>query len=287
MITLIVNVEYFIVAFLAGIIGALFGIGGGIIIVPALTVLFGLDIKLAIGASIVAVVATSVSTTGSYVKEDLVNMRLGIFLEVGTSFGALAGAIISVYLQSTQLVIIFSLVVVYAAYVMYKSSKIPEHLQFAEKNDYLAQKFRLDGRYAEKNGDNQADSDKPKVSHYYVDHVPEMLGISVGAGIASGLLGVGGGFIKVPALVKVSKLPMKAASATSNFMIGVTASTSAIVLFKLGRVDPLIAVPVAFGTLIGALLGAKLIHYIDATSLRSYFAGLLFLIAVYLFVGAL
>ena len=285
LISIIVNLEYFIVAFIAGIIGALFGIGGGIIIVPALTVLFGLDIKLAIGASIVAVVATSVSTTGSYVKEDLVNMRLGIFLEVGTSFGALAGAIISVYLKSTELIIIFSLVVVYAAYVMYKSSKIPENLQFAEKNDFLAEKFRLDGRYAEKNGNNG--NETSKASHYYVDHVPEMLGISVGAGIASGLLGVGGGFIKVPALVKISKLPMKAASATSNFMIGVTASTSAIVLFKLGRVDPLIAVPVAFGTLIGALLGSKLIHYIDATNLRSYFAGLLFLIAIYLFVGAL
>ncbi len=285
LISIIVNLEYFIVAFIAGIIGALFGIGGGIIIVPALTVLFGLDIKLAIGASIVAVVATSVSTTGSYVKEDLVNMRLGIFLEVGTSFGALAGAIISVYLKSTELVIIFSLVVVYAAYVMYKSSKIPENLQFAEKNDFLAEKFRLDGRYAERNGNNG--NETPKASHYNVDQVPEMLGISVGAGIASGLLGVGGGFIKVPALVKISKLPMKAASATSNFMIGVTASTSAIVLFKLGRIDPLIAVPVAFGTLIGALLGSKLIHYIDATNLRSYFAGLLFLIAIYLFIGAL
>ena len=122
---------------------------------------------------------------------------------------------------------------------------------------------------------------------YYVDKVPEIFGVSMGAGLASGLLGVGGGFIKVPALVKISKIPMKNASATSNFMIGVTAATSAIVYLKNGFVDPLIAVPVAFGTLIGALIGSRLMRHIDATKLRGYFAVLLVLIAIQLFTKGL
>ncbi len=282
MIDIVSNCSYFIVAFLAGIIGALFGIGGGIIIVPTLTLAFGLDPHIAIGASIVAVVATSVASTGAYVKEDLVNMRLGMFLEVGTSFGALVGAITAAYLKNNELLILFSVILTYASYTMYRSSKTPEHLQFAAKNDFLAEKFHLNGRYEEKH----SNIDGTNVINYNVENVPEVLGISVGAGIASGLLGVGGGFIKVPALVKLSKLPMKAASATSNFMIGVTASTSAIVYLKLGYVDPLIAVPVAFGTLFGAVLGARLIHYIDASKLRAYFAGLLVLIAIRLFIQA-
>ena len=286
MIDILSNFNYFIVAFLAGIIGALFGIGGGIILVPTLTLAFGLPAHEAIGASIVAVVATSVASTGSYVKEDLVNMRLGMFLEVGTSFGALVGAITAYYLKNNELLIIFSLVLIYAAYVMFQSSRTPENLQFAPKNDFLAEKFHLNGRYAEKYAKSSNGSNGSNVINYNVEKVPEMLGISVGAGIASGLLGVGGGFIKVPALVKLSKLPMKAASATSNFMIGVTASTSAIVYLKLGYVVPTTAVPVAFGTLFGALLGSKLIHYIDASKLRAYFALLLVLIAIRLFIQA-
>lgn len=287
MIDLVLNFEYFILAFLAGIIGALFGIGGGIIIVPALTILFGIAPQYAAGASIVAVVATSVASTGTYVKDDLVNMRLGMFLEVGTSFGALIGAFSLAILNESEIFFIFSLVLLYAAFMMYKSSKIPEHLQFAKENDKLAEFFHLNGRYTEIKGNNNNGDESKIIHHYKVDKTPAMLGISVGAGMASGLLGVGGGFIKVPALVKVSKLPMKAASATSNFMIGVTASTSAIVLLKLGYVDPLIAVPVAFGTLFGALLGSKLIKYIDATSLRAYFALLLVLIAIKLFTQAI
>lgn len=284
MIDLVVTSEYFILAFVTGIIGALFGIGGGIIIVPSLSLLFGVPLKYAIGASIVAVVATSVASTGTYVKDDLVNMRLGMFLEVGTSFGALVGAMLLANLHSSVVELLFSIVLIYAAYIMYKSSKTPENKQFAEKNDKLAEFFKLNGRYTEKKGNNSTEDEV--IHHYNVTKTPAMLGISVGAGMASGLLGVGGGFIKVPALVNISKLPMKAASATSNFMIGVTASTSAIVLIKLGYVDPLLAVPVAFGTLFGALLGSRLIRYIDASSLRSYFAVLLVLISIRLFIGA-
>ena len=283
MIDVVLSFEYFIVAFGAGIIGAIFGIGGGIIIVPALTILFGLDVHLAIGASIVSVVATSLSATGTYVKEEKVNMRLGLFLEIGTAFGALLGAFIAVFLEEKVLFIIFSVVLLYAAYVMYQSSKIPEHLQLASENDWIAEKLHLDGKYPEiiRNTNNEEERiNKP----YPVQNTPHVFGISIGAGIASGLLGVGGGFIKVPTLVKVSKLPMKAAAATSNFMIGVTASTSAIVYLKHGYVYPVLAIPVAFGTLFGALLGSVLVRYIHPTKLRAYFALLLVLISIRLFI---
>lgn len=282
MIDVILSFEYFLVAFGAGIIGALFGIGGGIIIVPALTILFGLDIHIAVGASIVSVVATSLSATGTYVKQDIVNMRLGLFLEIGTAFGALLGAFIAVYLENDALFIIFSAVLLYASYIMYQSSKIPEHLQLASENDWFADKLQLDGNYSE-NVPNSNNETETINKHYNVQNTPQVFGISIGAGVASGLLGVGGGFIKVPTLVKVSKLPMKAASATSNFMIGVTAATSAIVYLKHGYVYPVIAIPVAFGTLIGALLGSILIRYVHPMKLRAYFALLLVFISIRLF----
>lgn len=273
---LITYLEYFIVAFLAGIIGALLGVGGGIIIVPALTIIFNLDIHLAIGASIVAVVGTSVASTGTYVKDNLVNMRLGIFLEVATSLGAVIGALLAPKLGK-ELFILFAIVLIYAAYTMFTSSRIAEHLQIAKKNHKIAEYLHLEGKYINNSGED------PELKPYFVEKVPEIFGVSMGAGLASGLLGVGGGFIKVPALVKVSKIPMKNASATSNFMIGVTAATSAIIYLKNGFVDPLIAVPVAFGTLVGALLGSRIMRRVDATNLRAYFAFLLVIIAIQLF----
>ena len=140
---------YFVMALLTGIIGALFGIGGGIIIVPTLTIIFGIPFKVAVGASIVAVVATSVASTGTYVKDDLVNMRLGMFLEVGTSFGALVGAVVAVYLQNEILYLIFAPVLLYAAYIMYTSSKRSEHSQLATKNDSIANTLHLNGSFTE------------------------------------------------------------------------------------------------------------------------------------------
>jgi hypothetical protein len=285
LIDIILSSEYFVIAFIAGIIGALFGIGGGIIIVPTLTLILGMDIHLAIGASIVSVVATSVAATGTYVKEDIVNMRLGMFLEMGTSSGALFGAFLAIYLQNKVLFLIFSLVLLYASYIMYQSSKIPEHLQFAPKNDWLATKFHLDGIYSELHSNSNNEKEKAS-THYYVQKTPQVFGISIGAGIASGLLGVGGGFIKVPALVNLSRLPMKAASSTSNFMIGVTAATSALVYLKNGYVNPVTAIPIAFGTLLGALLGSILIRYLHPTKLRTYFALLLIFVSIRLFFQA-
>ena len=280
MIDIILTLGYFITAFIAGIIGALLGIGGGIILVPALTIGFGMNIKLAIGASLTAVVATSSTAASSYIKKGLSNIRLGLFLEAGTAMGALLGAMIAVSLNKEVLLFFFSIVVLYASYLMYASSKQSEASQLALKNDRIADMFQLQDNYI------NLDKEDSPVGKYYVDKVPEMFGVSMFAGMASGLLGVGGGFIKVPALSRVSKLPIKAAAATSTFMIGVTAGTSALVYLNAGFIDPILAVPTALGTLFGSLIGARLIHVIHGNKIKVYFAILLVFIAIQLFLKA-
>ena len=272
-----VTFGYFITAFIAGIIGALLGIGGGIILVPALTIIFNLNVKLAIGASLTAVVATSSTAASSYIKDGLSNIRLGLFLEAGTACGALLGALIAVSLPTNILLLLFSIVVLYSSYIMYASSKTSELSQMAKQNDRIAEYFQLQDNYV------SSDNNDSNVKKYYVDNVPGMFGVSMFAGMASGLLGVGGGFIKVPALSKISKLPIKAAAATSTFMIGVTAGTSALVYLNAGFIDPILAVPTALGTLFGALIGARLIHVIHGNKIKVYFAILLVFIAIQLF----
>lgn len=280
MLSFALTLGYFITAFIAGIVGALLGIGGGIILVPALTILFGMNIKLAIGASLTAVVATSSTAAASYIKNGLSNIRLGLFLEAGTSLGALLGALIAVSLNKEVLLFFFAIVVLYASYLMYASSKQSEASQLAEKNDKIADMFQLQDNYVTFKGEEQS------ASKYYVDRVPAMFGVSMFAGMASGMLGVGGGFIKVPALSRLSKLPIKAAAATSTFMIGVTAGTSALVYLNAGFIDPILAVPTALGTLFGSLIGARLIRYVHGNKIKLYFAILLILIAIQLFLKA-
>lgn len=277
MIDLLLAFEYLAIALFAGLIGALVGIGGGIILVPILVLVFDLPFHVAVGASITAVVATSITSTSSYIRNGLVNIRLGLFLEIGTAFGALSGAILAIYLKEDILFVIFSIVLVYAAYAMYASSKKSEISQLALKNDFLAEKLHLQAKYI--NLDNEPVSNED----YFVENTPAIFGISIGAGIASGLLGVGGGFIKVPALVKISKLPMKSASATSNFMIGVTAGTSALVYLAAGYIDPIVAIPVSLGAVFGASIGVRLLKHIPGNEIRVLFAILLIFVAVQMF----
>ena len=280
MIDVIATFSYFVVAFLAGIVGALLGIGGGIILVPTLNIVFNIPLKIAIGASLTAVVATSSTAASSYIKNGLSNIRLGLVLESGTALGALIGAVIAVYSPTQVLLFFFSIVVLYASYVMYSSSKISDLKQLADKNDTFADFFQLQDKYI------NLDKEQSSINEYFVDHVPSMFGVSMFAGLASGLLGVGGGFIKVPALSRISKLPIKAAAATSTFMIGVTAGTSALVYFNAGFIDPILAVPTALGTLFGALIGAQLIKVIHGNKIKVYFAILLVLISIQLFLKA-
>ena len=271
--------EFFITAFLAGILGALLGIGGGIIIVPVLSLFFHVPIHLAIGASIVAVVATSSASATVYVKEGFSNIRLGMFLEIFTSAGALVGAIAVFHISGNILSILFSVLLLIAARSMHSSAKSGKVFDLAMHNDRMAERLRLNGGYI--------DPFSSAKVEYFVEKTPQMAGVSLVAGVASGLLGVGGGFIIVPAMVDLGKIPMKAASATSNFMIGVTAGTSAIILFTAGFVDPTLTAPIALGTLFGAFVGSRLMGKLPSRHLKEAFAVLLLFVSLQLFLKAL
>lgn len=276
MIDPILTINFYVIALFAGILGSLLGIGGGLVIVPVLTVIFDIPIHTAIGASITAVVATSITSASSYVKEGLSNIRLGMFLEAGTTLGTLTGAIVAASISNNFLFIIFACLMVYSAYSMFRSRGIKnEFNELASQNDKLANILRLDGEYF--------DTKLKSPVHYYVRRTPIMLGVSYTAGILSGLLGVGGGVIKVPALVRICRLPIKAASATSNFMMGMTGAASALVYLRNDFIDPYIAAPVALGTLCGSLIGVRVMKRVNSSTLRLAFSVILAIVSIELF----
>jgi uncharacterized membrane protein YfcA len=238
----------------AGVLGALLGLGGGIIIVPALTLLLKIDIRYAIGASIVSVIATSSGAAASYVKEHMTNLRVAMLLEMATTTGALAGAFLAGVLGGKWLFIIFGVVMGLTALDMLRGKRAGAEAG-AERRDPLADRLGLHAGYY--------DASLAKRVEYRVAHTPFGLAISCIAGIVSGLLGIGGGAIKVPAMNLVMGIPMKVATATSNLMIGVTAAASAGVYFMRGDLDPFVAAPVAAGVLIGAVSGSRILGRID------------------------
>ncbi|MEJ2745344.1 MAG: sulfite exporter TauE/SafE family protein, partial [bacterium] len=260
-------------SFCAGILGALLGIGGGIIIVPALTLLLGIDIRYAIGASIVSVIATSICSSSTYLKKGIANMRLGMFLEAATAAGAITGAFIAGIIDAKWLYFIFAFVLLYLACTMARLKK-KSHLM-AEHSDDLARRLRLDGRYYNEALDQEI--------HYGVRHTWGGFGMSGVAGMASGLLGVGGGFLKVPTMDAIMGVPIKVATTTSNFMIGVTAAASAGVYFARGDIDPFITAPVATGVILGSLAGTAILKHISSARLRYAFVALLIWIAIGMF----
>jgi len=260
----------YLTAMVAGTFGALLGLGGGIIIVPALTLLFRLDIHYAVGASIVSVIATSSGAAATYVKERLADMRLGMFLEAATTTGALLGAFLAGFIAGRVLFLIFSLVMVYSAGMMFRKRFLPEPPP--AKPDALARRLRLHGRYY--------DPATRQVVAYHVSGVPLGFSLSMLAGTVSGLLGIGGGALKVPAMDLIMRVPLKVSTATSNFMIGVTAATSAGVYFARGDINPFIAAPVAMGVLSGTVVGTRLMARLRSEGLRLLFALVLLVIAV-------
>ncbi len=243
---------------LAGLLGALTGLGGGIIVVPLLTLVFHVDLRYAIGASLVSVIATSSGAAAAYVREGYTNVRVGILLETGTTLGALVGAVLSGFIPTSALAILFGVVLLYTAYQSMQPRA--EHV-LADQPDKWAQRLRLDSTYPTPNG----------LQAYSVQGVPTGLGLMFGAGILSALLGIGSGIIKVLAMDHAMKLPFKVSTTTSNFMIGVTAAASAGVYLHKGYVQPAIAFPVMLGVLAGALLGARLLAVIHTTLLRRLF----------------
>jgi uncharacterized membrane protein YfcA len=265
----------FIVSALAGIIGALVGIGGGVILIPFLVIFEGVPIHYAIGASIVAVVATSSVSGSAYVKSRLSNPRLGMFLEVGTSLGALAGALVSVLLPVDILEILFALMAFYVCISMLRPAA--KDGKENSKKDHLSDRLCLHSSY-ELGG---------RKHDYTV--CSSQLGLvgSALAGLLSGLFGIGGGAIKVPLMNLGMGVPLRPAAATSNFMIGVTAATGAAVFFSRGYILPEIVAPIVVGIAAGSLLGSRLSHKVDIGHLRVLFVAVLFFTALRMLLQAL
>jgi len=255
----------FLVSIIAGFIGALFGLGGGVLIIPFLTLVEGVPVPLAVGASIVSVVATSSSSAAAYVQDHLTNLRLGMFLEIGTVAGAITGAFVAVFLPASALFILFGLIVLYATIIMIRARGIdfPANVRPDKASRILA----LGSQYE--------DHSLNRVVKYEVTRTPLTAFIGYFAGIVSGLLGVGGGIINVPTMNLVSKVPVKVASATSNFMIGVTAAASASVYLLRGDVHPILAAPLIIGVAGGALLGTRVLKVTPPTRVKVAFGILL------------
>ncbi|MEH2069679.1 MAG: sulfite exporter TauE/SafE family protein [Nostoc sp.] len=243
----------------AGFLGSLTGLGGGVVIVPMLTLAFGVDIRYAVGASLVSVIATSSGAASAYVKEGFTNLRLGMFLEIATTAGALVGAIVAGMVSSRAIAIVLGIVLIYSAYL----SRQPrvEHVD-NEPPDPLATSLKLNGSYPTQTG----------LQPYNVRAVPVGFGLMFIAGILSGLLGIGSGAVKVLAMDQAMHIPFKVSTTTSNFMIGVTAAASAGVYLKRGYIDPGLAMPVMLGVLLGALLGARVLVRARIELLRNIFS---------------
>ena len=274
--------QFMLIAVLAGFLGSLVGLGGGIIITPALTILFGFDIKYAIGASIVAVIATSSGSAIAFVKDHVSNMRVGMLLEVFTTAGGVVGALMAGVFSSKLLYIFFSLILLNSFYGMLKKTGLITKLKKEEENvenDKYADKYKLNSTYYDK-----ATCETVK---YNVTNVPQGSLVMFGAGFASGLLGIGSGAFKVVALDTYMKLPIKVSTATSNFMMGVTATASALIYFFNGTINPVVAAPIAIGTLIGSRTGAKVMQRLDAKYIRYIFLPILLFTIINMFLKGL
>ena len=256
----------FVSSLIAGLVGALTGLGGGVVLVPLLTLFFKVDIRYAIGASLVSVIATSSGAAAAYVKEGFSNIRIGMFLEIATTTGALLGANLATRVSTQSLAIVFGAALLFSAYF----SRKPRSL--AERNlppDAWATRLHLNGSFPDGEGRRS----------YNVQHVPAGWALMFGAGTLSGLLGIGSGAMKVLAMDQAMKIPFKVSTTTSNFMIGVTAAASAGIYLSRGYIDPGLAMPVMLGVLGGSLLGAKLLVKLHVKWLRLGFSIVIVLLA--------
>jgi uncharacterized membrane protein YfcA len=260
----------FAISILAGLIGALAGVGGGILIVPTLTLLFGIDIRLAIGASIVSVIATSSGAAAAYVRDRMTDMRVGMFLELATTTGAVVGALLAAIVAQAFLYILLGLVLLGSA--LMQVLRLGEEMPPEVEPSGLAARLRLASSYP----DARLGCEVP----YAARRVPLGFVLMWGAGLVSGLLGIGSGALKVVAMDGAMRLPMKVSSATSNFMIGVTAAASAGIYLGRGDVDPTLVAPVALGVLAGAMLGARLLPRLANRQVRWIFLPVLVVIGI-------
>lgn len=254
-------------AYLAGLLGSLTGLGGGVVIIPLLTLFLGVDIRYAIGAALVASIATSSGSASAYVKEGITNIRLGMFLEIATTSGAVVGAILAVYTPTNFVAILFGIVLIFSAIMTLR--KKADYLDIANP-DHIASLLKLNNTYPTATGE----------VAYTVRNVPGGYAIMSIAGILSGLLGIGSGALKVLAMDTVMHTPFKVSTTTSNFMIGVTAAASAVVYLQRGYIDPGIAFPVVLGVLAGAFTGSKLLTSMDVKYLKIVFSMVIVFLAL-------
>lgn len=247
-------------SFVAGLLGAMTGLGGGVVLIPLLTLAFHVDLRYAIGASLVSVIATSSGAAAAYVRDGYSNVRIGMFLEVATTIGAVFGAFLAARVPTRALAVVFGLMLIYSAWLSRTQGPHPE--EQAAINPW-SDKLRMSGSFPDGSGGRQS---------YRVDRISSGFVAMFGAGTLSGLLGIGSGAVKVLAMDKIMRIPFKVSTTTSNFMIGVTAAASAGIYLGRGFIDPDLAFPVMLGVLAGSLLGAKILVFSHVTLLRTIFA---------------
>ncbi|WP_419494535.1 sulfite exporter TauE/SafE family protein [Chryseobacterium bernardetii] len=250
----------------AGIIGSLSGLGGGIVVIPMLTILLGVDIHYAIGAALVSVIATSSGSAAAYVKEGIVNMRLGMFLEVATTSGAVIGALISSAAPSSYIAILFGMALIFSA----GNSLRKKEESVVRESSKIAIALKLPSDYPIK---------KNEKVNYGTKNVIGGFGMMGFAGMLSGMLGIGSGAFKVIAMDTIMKIPFKVSTTTSNFMMGVTALASCVIYIQKGYIIPDICLPVMIGVLLGAIIGSKILMSTDTKKLRKVFAFIIFFLA--------
>lgn len=259
----------FLGSLLAGLLGSVLGIGGGAIIVPLLTIFFHVPIRIAIAASIVSVIATSSGGAIAFLRDGLTNIRVAMFLELATTTGAIFGALITKSVPDKLLFILFAVVLMWSAIAMVRKPKEVESL--ITSDDKIANKLQLGATITtEREG---------KITYTLVKTKVGLFMMFI-AGMVSSLLGIGSGVLKVPAMDLVMRMPLKASTATSNFMIGVTAASSAVIYLAEGQVDPILTAPVAVGVVIGATVGSRKLKSFDLNSLRYLFVVVLFVVAI-------
>ena len=254
-------------AFCAGLLGSLTGLGGGVVVIPVLTLIFGIDFHYAVGAALVSSIATSSGSGSAYVKEGITNIRLGMFLEIATTVGAVTGAFVAVWLNSSAIAVIFGCVLLLTAAMQQRRKSDHEGVRGSE----LARRLRLFGSWPQRDGTRK---------YYEVRNVGGGFSVMYVAGVLSGILGIGSGVLKVIAMDGLMKVPFKVSTTTSNLMMGVTACASAVVYVQRGNIVPTIAWPIMLGVLTGALLGARLLKRLDVSVLRRVFAIVIALVAI-------
>ena len=253
-------------SYCAGLLGSLTGLGGGVVVIPVLTLCFGVDFHYAVGAALVASIATSSGSGSAYVKEGVTNIRLGMFLEIATTIGAVCGAAVAIYLNSNTIAIIYGGVLVLTAAMQQRRKSDHDGVVGSE----MARRLKLYGSWPQKDG---------TMKHYQLRHVGGGFSVMYVAGVLSGILGIGSGVLKVIAMDGIMKVPFKVSTTTSNFMMGVTACASAVIYVQRGNIVPGMACPVMIGVLFGALTGAKLLKRLDVRLLRRIFCIVILMVA--------